>query len=553
MRTKTARLNKALNTINSVLGATPAKVSAGAIDLSKLVETAASSGRPLVMTSDEAEDLVVTLDDHPNFGKLVKTSAFRTLKAAVLSGNDAELSHRDVLELLPFMSKSSASGSAVAAAGSPKVTPKQYAGYKKAQGEGISANDGYNKQTFGITQAIYSVISKCLNDIAGSDSPRNVSLADLNKFLAGEKIQLARIHPDLQKKAEQVLSGSVSAAVALVDTIGPGDRVTIMTPQGQQATGKAVMRGPYGWVLNMGGAHGRPGIASDDNVIKVVKGKGVRNPLSGASKASTTSAAIAPRDVSKFEDQSAIEGVIMSILNGPTNGEVPVSVDTSQLWAQTKAKAKAWRLGPVNQSAFAKALKGLVKSRQAILGEANEAGYRTVTLAPTTGYKVFSQFDNKYELLGEVPGPDLGRALKQAAKLVLDPNWTGGGPKFSKWQGKIGVIRFDDSPEVVEVYPSNLAYIPQMKKANFRTAYEMTAAADRKVKAASYAMLPNVREVNRVIRRGVLPQTTLVNAVAEVLTRRHMSARLVEAITAALTEAFEEGAATDVLDMPQAA
>jgi len=51
--------------------------------------------------------------------------------------------------------------------------------------------------------------------------------------------------------------------------IKPGSRVTIMTPHGQEATGKVVMRGPAGWVLNMGGPHGRPGIATPENVVRV--------------------------------------------------------------------------------------------------------------------------------------------------------------------------------------------------------------------------------------------------------------------------------------------
>jgi hypothetical protein len=55
----------------------------------------------------------------------------------------------------------------------------------------------------------------------------------------------------------------------LVDDVRHGCRVTIVTPQGQQRTGRAVMRGPAGWVLNMGGKHGTPGIASDKNIIRV--------------------------------------------------------------------------------------------------------------------------------------------------------------------------------------------------------------------------------------------------------------------------------------------
>lgn len=52
-------------------------------------------------------------------------------------------------------------------------------------------------------------------------------------------------------------------------TIKAGCRVTIVTPHKQQRTGRAVMRGPHGWVLNMGGRHGTPGIASESNTLMV--------------------------------------------------------------------------------------------------------------------------------------------------------------------------------------------------------------------------------------------------------------------------------------------
>ena len=52
-------------------------------------------------------------------------------------------------------------------------------------------------------------------------------------------------------------------------TIRHGDRVTIVDRFGQKHTGTAVMRGPYGWVLNMGGPHGTPGIASTANIVRV--------------------------------------------------------------------------------------------------------------------------------------------------------------------------------------------------------------------------------------------------------------------------------------------
>lgn len=55
----------------------------------------------------------------------------------------------------------------------------------------------------------------------------------------------------------------------LFNKIRPHSRVTIVTPHGSKLTGRAVMRGPAGWVLNLGGAHGTPGIADEDNVVAV--------------------------------------------------------------------------------------------------------------------------------------------------------------------------------------------------------------------------------------------------------------------------------------------
>lgn len=50
--------------------------------------------------------------------------------------------------------------------------------------------------------------------------------------------------------------------------VRPGDRVTIRTPQGQECTGKVVMTFPAHCVMNMGGRHGRPGVATATNVVK---------------------------------------------------------------------------------------------------------------------------------------------------------------------------------------------------------------------------------------------------------------------------------------------
>lgn len=63
----------------------------------------------------------------------------------------------------------------------------------------------------------------------------------------------------------------------ILDQIRPGMLVTILVhagigrfgPERKPATGRAVMRGPAGWVLNMGGPHGTPGIATPDNIVRI--------------------------------------------------------------------------------------------------------------------------------------------------------------------------------------------------------------------------------------------------------------------------------------------
>jgi hypothetical protein len=73
----------------------------------------------------------------------------------------------------------------------------------------------------------------------------------------------------------------MTTSTSLIENIRPGDRVTIMVPNGigrhgvewKQSTGTAVMLGPAGWVLNMGGRYGTPGIATDENTVNVKKGR----------------------------------------------------------------------------------------------------------------------------------------------------------------------------------------------------------------------------------------------------------------------------------------
>ena len=56
----------------------------------------------------------------------------------------------------------------------------------------------------------------------------------------------------------------------IVDLIKAGDRVTIVDRFGKEQTGRAVMRSSVGgWVLNMGGRYGKPGLADSGNITRV--------------------------------------------------------------------------------------------------------------------------------------------------------------------------------------------------------------------------------------------------------------------------------------------
>ena len=52
-----------------------------------------------------------------------------------------------------------------------------------------------------------------------------------------------------------------------------GDMITFSTPHTAEMKGKAVMKGPAGWVVNAGGRHGIPKIVSEANFVRGRKGK----------------------------------------------------------------------------------------------------------------------------------------------------------------------------------------------------------------------------------------------------------------------------------------
>ncbi len=57
--------------------------------------------------------------------------------------------------------------------------------------------------------------------------------------------------------------------------IKAGDKVTIETQHRKQRTGHAVMYNQKHncWALNLGGTHGTPGVACQENLVRVMRGK----------------------------------------------------------------------------------------------------------------------------------------------------------------------------------------------------------------------------------------------------------------------------------------
>jgi hypothetical protein len=62
-----------------------------------------------------------------------------------------------------------------------------------------------------------------------------------------------------------------------MDKIRVGSWVTILVyagmgrngPEYKEKAGRAVMKGPAGWVLNMGGRHGTPDICTPENFVRL--------------------------------------------------------------------------------------------------------------------------------------------------------------------------------------------------------------------------------------------------------------------------------------------
>ena len=99
-----------------------------------------------------------------------------------------------------------------------------------------------------------------------------IEAGKLRKHLAAHRAKRAKSGNPFDWREQREQTGTI------IDSIRHGDRVTIVDRFGKSHSGKAVMRGPAGWVLNMGGAHGTPGIATAENIVKVRKSNPAKPP-----------------------------------------------------------------------------------------------------------------------------------------------------------------------------------------------------------------------------------------------------------------------------------
>lgn len=69
----------------------------------------------------------------------------------------------------------------------------------------------------------------------------------------------------------RIVVPQMAAAAAALAQIRPGDKVTISNHLGQHRTGRAIFMGTHGYVLNMGGRYGSPGVATVENIVRVAR------------------------------------------------------------------------------------------------------------------------------------------------------------------------------------------------------------------------------------------------------------------------------------------
>lgn len=154
--------------------------------------------------------------------------------------------------------------------------------------------------------------------------------------------------------------------MSILDTIKVGDRVTILSPQGQEHSGRAVMRGPHGWVLNMGGRYGTPGVATERNIVRVRrKNPAVLTPaereyLRGIPKRFWGEAKSEAKAYAKRKATAA-----KSAAKARVRGAFHKSAKGRKLWAA----AKAWRATnpgkPRKDTALVQSVKRFVKEKYA--------------------------------------------------------------------------------------------------------------------------------------------------------------------------------------------
>lgn len=95
-----------------------------------------------------------------------------------------------------------------------KITTKQFAGFKRAYTasgfNGISANDGWNRQEFGITHAQYSALARVADALYGmgaKDEVRRLTLPTVKAFLDGRKVSLCYATDDVVARVEAAFPG----------------------------------------------------------------------------------------------------------------------------------------------------------------------------------------------------------------------------------------------------------------------------------------------------------------------------------------------------------
>jgi len=134
-----------------------------------------------------------------------------------------------------------------------KMTPN-----KRRRGRKMRRNDALHER-------IAEVLGWPVKDTYGFDlqSLRELVRHKSPKLAAEitERIQTGAYIVGSRHKPKYRRNGSV------VEAIRAGDTVIIVDRFGARRSGRAVMRGPHGWVLNMGGKHGTPAVASEANIV----------------------------------------------------------------------------------------------------------------------------------------------------------------------------------------------------------------------------------------------------------------------------------------------